>query len=275
MQPRRRRLASIHLTLTTLFCSVFFVAGVGAAETAVYDVKSVDVLAAFNTTPRLGMSDPRRIEIVDSGPETSDGGPRWVADSPQIAVWDQEPADLSTPELRVFGNHCAELALVLWQGSLEGALPRVVRDSTGGGYFAWLSGPSPPAGAMDPYAFFCLKGSHQSTTSYSEYLMIGRRVYETAPPPPAQQVTVALATNQLVTRSVPVKISATGFAAGPLRYFISIDKAQKWFWYTSATTITQWWGTTACPNGTHSVTVRVTDTAGKTATSSVTVLVRN
>jgi hypothetical protein len=78
-----------------------------------------------------------------------------------------------------------------------------------------------------------------------------------------------------------VKINAlrrrwpTGLAAGPLKYFISIDNTQKWFWNTGATTITQYWGTTAYPNGTHSVTVRVTDTAGKTATSTLNVLVRN
>jgi hypothetical protein len=46
-------------------------------------------------------------------------------------------------------------------------------------------------------------------------------------------------------------------------------------WRTTATTITQWWGTTAYPNGTHTITVRVTDTAGKSARSTVNVLVRN
>jgi uncharacterized protein (DUF427 family) len=96
--------------------------------------------------------------------------------------------------------------------------------------------------------------------------MIGSRVRETQPPPPAQQATIALATNQTVRGSTPVKVSTTGFAAGPLKYFISIDNTQKWFCNTSTTTITQWWGTTAYPNGTHSVTVRVTDSAGTTTT---------
>jgi hypothetical protein len=149
-------------------------------------------------------------------------------------------------------------------------------DSIGGGQFAWFpSDAFSPDGVPDPYAGFCLKGTHQSTSAWSEYLIIGTRVRETPPPPPAQQVTIALSTNQTVRGSAAVKITATGFAAGPLKYFISIDNTQKWFWNTSATTITQWWGTTAYPNGTHSVTVRVTDSAGKTATSTVNVLVRN
>jgi hypothetical protein len=64
-----------------------------------------------------------------------------------------------------------------------------------------------------------------------------------------------------------VDTTGGGFAAGPLKYFIFIDNTQKWSWNTNATTITQWWGTTTYPNGTHSVTVRVTDSAGKTVTS--------
>ena len=240
-----------------------------AAETLLYDVSSVEFGAS--TAPMLGSTAPVRIEVTDSGPGSS---PRWRSNTGpfDFVVWDAAPPDLSTPDLHVFGNHCAEMGRVL----SDGAVPRTVQDEFGGGNFAWLpSRAFTPDGALDPYAFFCLKSSHQSTTAWTERILIGRRVSAAQPPPSAQQVTIALAPNQTLRGSAPIKISASGFATGPLKYFISIDDNQKWFWNTSATTITQWWGTTAYPNGTHTVTVRVTDSTGKTATSSVTVLVRN
>jgi hypothetical protein len=241
-----------------------------AAERLLYDVTTFEFAAS--TVPTLSSSGPVRIEVIDNGPATPQGPPRWTSSSgPSFAVWDSPPPDLSDADAQVFGHHCAAMGEVL----PDGAVPRTVQDSFGGGTFAWLpSRVFSPDGALDPYAFFCLKGTHQSTTTWSEWVIIGKRVRET-PPPPAQQVTIALTPNQTVKGSVPVKISATGFAAGTLKYFISVDDVQKWFWSTSATTITQWWGTTAYPNGTHRVTVRVTDSAGKTATSTVTVLVGN
>ena len=243
-----------------------------AAETLLYDVIRIDFRAS--TAPVLSPRAPLRVEIIDDGPGAS---PRWRSITPafSLIVFDKHEGGLSDQDAVVFGHHCAAMGSVL----PHGAVPRDVQDSFGSGTFAWMASSAfSPDGVPDPYAFFCLKGTHQSTSTWSEWIMIGTRVRETQPPPPpppAQQVTIALATNQTVSRSTPVKISATGFAAGSLRYFISIDNTQKWFWNTSATTITQWWGTTTYPNGTHSVTVRVTDSAGKTATSTVNVLVRN
>jgi hypothetical protein len=242
-----------------------------AAETLLYDVIRIDFNAS--TAPILTPRAPMRVEIVDDGPGAS---PRWRAiTNLSLIVFDRHEGGLSDQDAVVFGHHCAAMGGVL----PHGAVPRDVQDSFGGGTFAWMASSAfSPDGVPDPYAFFCLKGTHQSTTTWPEWIMIGTRVRETQPPPPpppAQQVTIDLATNQTVSRSTPVKISAIGFAAGTLRYFILIDNIQKWFWNTSATTITQWWGTTAYPNGTHSVTVRVTDSAGKTATATVTVLVRN
>jgi hypothetical protein len=244
-----------------------------AAETLLYDVTRVEFTAS--TGPVISSSGPARVEIIDNGPGTSPD-PRWRGNSAPLLgllVWDSAPPDLSDLDARVFGHHCAAIGDVL----PHGAVARAVQDSIGGGTFAWMASSAfSPDGVPDPYAFFCLKGTHQSTSAWSEWVMIGRRVYQTQPPsPPVQQVTIALATNQTVRGSIPVKISATGFAAGSLRFTILIDNTQKWLWNTSATTITQWWGTTAYPNGTHSVTVRVTDSAGKTATSTVNVLVRN
>lgn len=241
-----------------------------AAETLLYDVTVVEFGAS--TAPVLSSRGPVRAEIIDDGPGAS---PRWRGISGPVTgllVWDKHESGLSDQDAVVFGHHCAAMGDVL----PGGAVARDVQDAIGGGTFAWFpSSTFSPDGVPDPHAFFCLKGTHQSTSAWSEQLLIGRRVRETQPPPPAQQVTIALATNQTVSRSTPIKVSASGFAAGPLRYFILIDNVQKWFWNTSATTITQWWGTTGYPNGTHSVTVRVTDTAGRTATSTVTVLVRN
>jgi hypothetical protein len=227
-----------------------------------------------STLPMLSSRGPWRAEIIDAGPAASPE-PRWRGNGvlTGLLVWDRHESGLSDLDAKAFGHHCAAIGDAL----ARGAVPRDAETSTGpGGTFAWFpSDAFSDDGVPDPYAAFCLKATHQSTSAWSEQLIIGTRVRETQPPPPAQQVTIALSTNQTVRGSTPVKISTTGFAAGPLKYFISIDNTQKWFWNTSATTITQWWGTTAYPNGTHSVTVRVTDSAGKTATSTVNVLVRN
>lgn len=242
-----------------------------AAETILYDVTRIDFTGS--TGPMLSSTGPVRAEIIDNGPGTSPD-PRWQGSGPlsSLLVWDIAPTDVSDQDARVFGHHCVEMGDVL----PHGAVARKVEFGPGGGTFAWMASSAfSPDGVPDPYAFFCLKGTHQSTSAWSEWILIGTRVRATQPPPPAQQVTIALSTNQTVSRSTPIKVSATGFAAGPLRYFISIDNVQKWSWYTTATTITQYWGTTTYPNGTHSVTVRVTDSAGKTATSTVNVLVRN
>jgi hypothetical protein len=240
-----------------------------AAETLVYDVTIIDFAAS--TAPMLSSRGPLRVEIIDEGPAASPE-PRWRGNFLGLLVWDRHEGGLSDLDAKAFGHHCAAIGDAL----PHGAIPRDAETSVINGTFAWFpSSAFSPDGVPDPYAYFCLKTTHQSTSAWSEQIIIGTRVRETPPPPAAQQVTIALSTNQTVRGSTPVKITATGFAAGPLKYFIFIDNSQKWFWSTSATTITQWWGTTAYANGTHSVTVRVTDSAGKTATSTVNVLVRN
>jgi hypothetical protein len=268
VQDARWEVAVKNLLVTTVLCLAFLDPPAAAAQTIRYDVTTSTFI--FFTSPGLATT-TERIEITDRGPQADpDVTPRWESEALPIVVWDVAPGHLSTPDLFVFGNHCASIPAISGE-----PLARVVQDEHGGGNFAWVPGQNPLDGSIDPYGFFCLKGSHQSTTTWSEWVSIGKRVYATAPPPPAQQVTIALAANQVVRGSTPVRITAAGFATGVLRYFISIDDAQKWFWYTTPTTITQWWGTTTYPNGTHSITVRVTDTAGKTGTATVSVLVRN
>ncbi|MGH7277073.1 MAG: hypothetical protein ACREJG_00135 [Candidatus Rokuibacteriota bacterium] len=97
-----------------------------------------------------------------------------------------------------------------------------------------------------------------------------------SPPPPTTGASIALSlgAGQVVSGTVPVKIATTGLS-GTLRYYISVDGAQKWYWSTTATTITQWWGTRQWLNGTHTVSVRAVDGAGKSGTASVQVVVRN
>jgi hypothetical protein len=107
--------------------------------------------------------------------------------------------------------------------------------------------------------------------------MIGVGTKQTAPPTPGPTVTIKTPANgQTVSGSTAITVTASGFASGSLRYFISIDGAQKWFSVTTSTTITQWWNTTSVPAGTHSISVRVEDSASHTVTSStVNVIVKH
>src|SRR5689334_4278713 len=140
-----------------------------AAETLVYDVTSVDF--GIQTVPLLS-STTERIQITDRGPQT-DGSPRWTTDSlAQVAIWAATGGGASDTVL--FGNDCGALSMV----APFGTVPRRVQVSSaaGGGDFAWLPG-TRPTGETDPYAFFCLKWSHQSTPAWAEHLSIGKRVY--------------------------------------------------------------------------------------------------
>src|SRR5262245_64991726 len=74
----------------------------GLAETLVYDVTTS--VFTFFTSPQLRTT-TERIQITDRGPQT-DGSPRWTTESlGSVAIWD-EPADLSAPDMLLFGNHC-------------------------------------------------------------------------------------------------------------------------------------------------------------------------
>jgi hypothetical protein len=72
---------------------------------------------------------------------------------------------------------------------------------------------------------------------------------------------------QTVSGSTAIAVTATGFAAGTLRYYISIDGEQKWYWVTTSTSISQWWNTASVPAGTHSISVRVVDSASRSVTA--------
>jgi Bacterial Ig domain len=96
------------------------------------------------------------------------------------------------------------------------------------------------------------------------------------PPPPAATVTITSPANgSTISGTVPINVTASRFASGTLKYFILVDGVQRWFWVTSSTSITQWWGTSSVPNGTHSIRVRVEDTKGSVTSDPVNVIVRN
>ena len=91
----------------------------------------------------------------------------------------------------------------------------------------------------------------------------------------ASAVSFSLTPNQTVRGSVPVQVAVTGLAAGTKRYVISVDGVQAGLRVVSTTTITWYFRTTNWPNGTHRLSVRVTDATGREATGAVNVLVQN
>jgi hypothetical protein len=252
-----------------------------AAETMLYDVTSVGFSAS--TVPVLSSSGPVRVEVIDNGPGTT---PRWQSNSGPfgtfgLRVWDSAPPDLSAPDLHVFGNHCAEIGRVMPD---EDAVARVVQDEFGGGYFAWIGG-FRPDGTHDPYAFFCLKGSHQSTTAWSEWMRIGRRVYTTQPPPPPPSTLKVFITQPrnaaTVSGTVWVVMWVEGTTGSANTFTLSADGRQVGTATTSSRgPVTLPWptrpaGAPPIPNGTHTLTGTVRDATGNTGTTSITVIVNN
>jgi hypothetical protein len=279
MRPRSR---VVVLGLLVFLCTALLARSAVAAETMLYDVTSVE-FRAF-TAPVLSSSGPVRVEIIDNGPGTPEGEPRWRSSgsflNTSLLVWDIAPADLSA-ELYAFGNHCADIGRVMPQG----AAARTVQDALGGGYFAWIGGSQPPDGAPDPYAFFCLKASHQSTTTWSERILIGRRVYTTQPPPPPPSTLKVFITQPrnaaTVGGTVWVVMWVEGTTGSSNTFTLSADGKQVGTQTTSSRgPVTLPWATMPAgappiPNGTHTLTGTVRDAAGNTGTTSITVIVNN
>jgi hypothetical protein len=246
-----------------------------AAETILYDVTTS--IFTFFTAPTL-TSRTERIQITDRGPQT-DGSPRWTTESlGAAAVWD-EPGSLSEPDLLLFGNSCADVPTVT--GS---SLTRKVQvtAAVGGGDFAWLTGLNPIDGMSDNYASFCLKWSHQSTTTWSEQVSIGRRVYAAPPPPPPSPVKVFITqpkAGATVSGTVWVVLWAEGTSGSSNVFTLSVDgKIINSATSSSRGPVTIPWFTVNNPNalnGTHTLGASVRDATGKTGSTSITVIVNN
>ena len=265
---------AIVVAFSVVFFTAFAARSAVPAETLLYDVTTVDFAAT--TAPALAASGPVRVEIVDNGPATPEISPRWQSNSPMFAVWDRAPVDLSAPDSIVFGHHCAQIQFVM---AANDVLARVVQDQNGVGSFAWIEG-ARPDGSLDPYAFFCLKGGHQSTTAWSEWVRIGKRVYGATPPPPT---TVKVFITQprggeTVGGTVWVVLWAEGTGGASNTFTLSADGQQVRTETTSSRgPVTIPWPTAqgVVPNGTHTLTGTVRDAAGNAGTATINVIVGN
>jgi hypothetical protein len=94
-------------------------------------------------------------------------------------------------------------------------------------------------------------------------------------PAPATSVTFNLTNGQTVGGTVAVKMTAKGLGAGPYSWVSSVDGRQISSRRETVTSITLFWDTRGVANGSHTFSVKVTDAAGKAATGSVNVLVKN
>jgi|KBSSwiStaDraftv2_1062776.scaffolds.fasta_scaffold459717_2 hypothetical protein len=265
------------LVLTVLVVTILFIGTPArAAETILYDVTTSTF--TFFTSPVLHPSTTERIQITDRGPQT-DGSPRWTTESlGQVAVWD-EPGSFSAPDLLLFGNSCADVP-----SSTGSSLPRLVQVNAagGGGNFAWVPGLNPIDGTFDNVASFCLKWSHQSTTTWSEQVSIGKRVYAAPPPPPPSPVKVFITqpkASATVSGTVWVVLWVEGTSGASNVFTLSADGTQVRTQTTSSRgPVTLPWptvGTTPVPNGTHTLTGTVRDATGNTGTTSITVILKN
>lgn len=151
----------------------------------------------------------------------------------------------------------------------------VIQCPTEQGTIAWIENLA-PNGSVDPRWGFFAELESTSAHEFRKRWHVGRKQYA-APPPPviAKNAAIGFAEGQLVKGSVPIQVTTSGLATGPLKYLVFIDGVQKGVWQTPATTITQWWQTPTVVNGTHALKVTVTDSMGKIATASVGVLVKN
>jgi hypothetical protein len=143
VQDARWEVAVKNLLVTTVLCLAFLDPPAAAAQTIRYDVTTSTFI--FFTSPGLATT-TERIEITDRGPQADpDVTPRWESEALPIVVWDVAPGHLSTPDLFVFGNHCASIPAISGE-----PLARVVQDEHGGGNFAWVPGQNPLDGSIDP-----------------------------------------------------------------------------------------------------------------------------
>lgn len=96
------------------------------------------------------------------------------------------------------------------------------------------------------------------------------------PPPTAPTVTFGnLTGGQVVAGTYGVRMTANGLGAASYKWTISVDNQQVSYRIESSTSITFWWNTSGLLNGTHTLSVRVVDAAGKVATGRVNVVIRN
>jgi hypothetical protein len=91
----------------------------------------------------------------------------------------------------------------------------------------------------------------------------------------APSVTLNLTQHQVVRGSVPVRITATGLASGTKRFFMIVDGVQAGLQVVTSDTITWFFRTLNLSNGTHTLTVRAVDAAGRTVTRTLRVNVAN
>ena len=176
----------------------------------------------------------------------------------------------------LFGNHCAQI-----QG--DPVARRVqVNSAVGGGNFAWVPGENPINGTDDPYAAFCLKWSHQSTTTWTEQVSIGKRVYTAQPPPSPVKVFITQPrAGTTVGGTVWVVLWAEGTSGSSNVFMLSVDGRQVASETTSSRgPVTLPWptrpvGGTPVPNGTHTLTGTVRDATGNAGTTSITVILQN
>jgi hypothetical protein len=137
-----------------------------------------------------------------------------------------------------------------------------------GGTFAWN-----PIDDTDAFLTFSITAEPAVAGVNQLISAVGIRTQVAATAP---QVTFGnLAGGQVIGGSYGVKMVAAGLGAGPYKWTISVDAVQESFRIESVTAITWWWLTTGYVNGTHTLTVRVVDASGKTASGTVTVIIRN
>jgi hypothetical protein len=173
----------------------------------------------------------------------------------------------------LFGNSCGSISIAPF-----GTIPRQVQvtAAVGGGDFAWLPGFG-PNGETDPYAFFCLKWNHQSTTTWFEQVSIGKRVYAS----PVKVFITQPKAGATVSGTVWVTLWAEGTTGTSNVFTLTADGKQVGTQTTSSRgPVTFAWptkpaGTTPVPNGSHTLTGTVRDATGQTGTTSITVILKN
>jgi hypothetical protein len=138
-----------------------------------------------------------------------------------------------------------------------------------GGTFTW----NPINDFTDTFLTFSITAEPAVANANQLISAVGIRTPAVATAP---QVAFAnLAGGQVIGGSYGVKMAASGLGAAPYKWTISVDAVQKSFRIESVTSITWWWLTTGYVNGTHALAVRVVDAAGKAATGTVNVVIRN
>jgi hypothetical protein len=136
------------------------------------------------------------------------------------------------------------------------------------GTIEWFDYPG-STGALEITGFFM--DLQPATPSNPPVRIIGRR----QPPAPPASVAFNLSAGQAVSGTVGVKMSAAGLSTStPYIWSTSVDAKQISLRRETATAITLFWNTAGVVVGTHTLSVKVTDAAGRIATGSVSVVVK-